>query len=459
MAAENRSPRLFIEPPIPLTTEFQTVDQVRAVLSQLDTGRFRMPALMAERMRENPRLRAVVNTRAAGLLAAEIRFDPVRENRDARRAAREFAEDWPAMVSAPIRQQLLVWQWFLGFALAQRSLSKGADGRQIFKVRPYWPGFGMWYWSEGAYRIQTFDAGVTSVASPGLLDVGVPSPSMGLVPPSSTPWMVAEPFGANSWREAMLHACWRPWLGHDWAMRDQARASEKNGVGIIKAKYPRGRGAEHEAAIDKFTSDLLDMGSEGVVPLEQRSADDLPPGSMGGVAGSQSFDIEPFEFSGVGIDAIDRTLANCGIAMSILWLGHNLSSEVKSGGSYAAASVGEYIRDDIKHSDASMEWAMFGPQLARQYCEVNYGDPDLAPVARYIVDSTAVNLAQAQTMMYLGQSIQYFRQNVPDFDVVAFCERNRIPMLPEGAVQVPVNYQVAPAPMTPPTLPQKEGDE
>jgi phage gp29-like protein len=212
-------------------------------------------------------------------------------------------------------------------------------------------------------------------------------------------------------------------LGHDWATRDQARASEKHGIGVIKAKFPRGDGDQNAAAIDRFTTDLTQMPTEGVVPLEQRGGPDGPePG----------FDIEPFEFNGSGFAAISDTLNTNAVALAILLLGHNLTTEIKGGGSYAAAGVGEYIRDDIKHDDAAAEWACFGPQLVRPYCLINYGDPELAPRARYIVDSTAQNRAVAQMFQAIAGAIQTLRTNVPRFDVDAFCEQWRIPLLPKG---------------------------
>lgn len=437
--------RIYVEPTIPLTTEFCTVQQARAVLNQHDAGRFRMSALMTERMLWNPRLRAVLNTRLSGLMAADITFEPGRDNRDGRRAAREFQEDWQAMVPVPVRKQYRKWSLMMGVAFGQRALEMSlSSGRQIFRVRPYWPGFASWYWSEGGYRIQTYDAGVVDTQSPGLKDVNAPSPTLtGLINPSAQPWIIDEPNGANSWREGLIHACWRPWLGHDWAMRDQARASEKHGVGIIKAKFPRGDGEEHKAAINEFTGDLITMPTEGVVPLEQRG--DNPDGGK-----DPSFDIEPFEFNGSGFTAISDTMNSNAVALAILLLGHNLTTEIKGGGSYAAAGVGEYIRDDIKHDDAAAEWAVFGPQLARPYCLINYSDPELAPRARYIVDSTAQNRAIAQMYLAIAQALQLLRLNVPAFDVDAFCEKWRIPTLPRGSVQVPP-APAQPAPATPTT--------
>lgn len=423
-------PRIYVEPPVPTATEFSTVDQVRNILYQHLAGRFRMSALLAERMLWNVRLRGVVGTRLAGLLSAEVRFEPARENRDARRAAREFAEDWPYMATAPVRKQFRKWAWFLGVSFAQRALQiSPVGGRQIYRLRPYWPGFCNWYWAEGGYRIQTYDVGVVDAKSPGLRDIDAPSPTMtGLINPSEQPWVIDEPNGDDSWRDALLFASWRPWLGHEWGFRDGARASEKHGIGQTKAYYPRGEGDEHKSAVGQFTGDLR-TGAEGIIPLERRK--NLETGE------DEGFDIEPFEFNGSGFDAIDRTITTCAIALAVLWLGHNLTTEVKSGGSYAAAGVGEYIRDDIKHDDAESEWAVFGPQLARPYCLLNYGDPDLAPRARYVTDSAAVNQAQALMMNQQAQAIQTLRLCVPTFDVEAYCERLRIPLLAKGSVQIP----------------------
>src|SRR5690348_12712152 len=149
-------PRIYVEPPVPVSTGFQTVDQIRSVLSQHRWGRFRMSALLVEAMLENSRFRAAINTRMAGLVATEVKFEPARENKDARRAAREYAEDWPAMMPAPIRKQRAVWALLLGVGFSQRALELSpVGGRQIFKIRPYWPGFASWLWAEGGYRIQT----------------------------------------------------------------------------------------------------------------------------------------------------------------------------------------------------------------------------------------------------------------------------------------------------------------
>jgi hypothetical protein len=349
-----------------------------------------------------------------------------------------------------MRKQMLKWALFLGVGIAQRILAESpATGRQVYKLRPYWPGFAFWYWSERCYRIQTFDAGVTAAASPSVDNAKAVAYSAALtppLPPDKTPWVIAEPFGVNSYREGLIHAAWRPWLGHDWAMRDQARASEKHGIGIVKAKYPRGQGEEHKAAINRYLNGLRTIGSEGSVPVEQRGE------------GEPSFDIEPFEFNGSGFQAISDTMNSNAVALAILWLGHNLTTEIKGGGSYAAAGVADYIRDDKKYDDAQGEQSYAGPQLVEPWAAANYGDPGLAPVARYITDSPSVNKARAEMINQVGQAAAQLRANVPKVDLEALAEQFRLPMLAKTPqIQVPAAVPGEPAPPVEPSPPAEEG--
>lgn len=443
MADDPATPPIHVEPPIPTSTEFCHVEHVRGVIEQLDRGNFRQPALLLERMMWNPRLRAVVNTRLAGLIATEIRFKPSRNNKDARRAAKAFREDWPLIAPAAMRKQMLQRAIFLGFAPAQRALDTSPiSGRQVLKLRPYWPGFATWYWAEQAYRIQTFESGVVDAATPSSdrkpIERTVFSPlTQAPPPPDRTPWVICEPFGVNSYRDGLMHAAWRPWLGHEWAMRDQARASEKHGVGWLKYKYPRGEGTQHKEAIQKTERGLRTLSSEGVIPLEQRGQEE------------GNFDVEPFEYNGTGFQAISDTMGSNAVAFAILLLGHNLTTEVKGGGSYAAAGVADYIRDDVKFDDGTTEGDYARPQLAAPWALLNYGDPGLAPIFEYVTDSPAVNLARAQMLQYLGTAIAQLRGNLPQADLEQLAEQFDVPILAiKGAVQVP-----ALAPATPPTTP------
>lgn len=408
---------LVVEPPVPTTSGFTKVEHVQAVINDLDAGEFRRPAVLIERMLWNPRLRGVLNTRIGGAMAAEIRWEPARNTPNARRAAEGWRVDWDLAAPVPTRKQLAKWNLMLGLALGQRApVVAKRSGRLIPVARPYWPGWARWDDLRKTYQVQTQAA-----------EIDVPSLAVGgEIDPAESPWVVSEPFGPRSYREAIVHAAWESWLGRGRSWRDQQRASEKHGVGITKLKYPRGKGDDEEQqAVAEMAVRVRDMGRDGVVPLEQNA----PNGEHA------SEDIEPFEFSGAGFAAIDSAMNACAVDMAILLLGHNLVVEVK-GGSYAAASVGDYIRDDAKHDDAAAEWAWVGPQLVEVWAAWNYGDPDLAPRAVYVTDSPAVNKAAAETINQLSQSLDNLARH--GVDVKSLCERFRLPLAVANRLQVQV---------------------
>jgi len=428
--------RFTREPPIPSTTEFATIPLIRAVVTDLDSGSFRRAAILIERMLWNPRLRGALGTRTNGLIATKIRWQAVREeDKECRRAARELAEDWPFMAPAPQRAQNLKWGLMLGVAFAQRQpIDAPTSGRRLFRMRPYWPGWARWDWQEDVYKIQTRDGSTVDVASPADrtgIDLG-------------SPWIVHEPFGERSWREGLLHALWRPWFGHEQAFRDLNRASEKHGIGALKVKYPAGK----ESDADGMKSGLRNLGSEGVVPCPQYP-------DQGEHAG---FNVEPLEFTGgSGGELIGSALNTSAIAMAIVLLGHNLTTEVK-GGSYAAAGVGEFIRSDYKSNDADSENATYHAQLAQYWAHENYGDPEIAPIAIYETDPPAVNQAMAQTYQYLSLAIRELKQHAPNVDVDALLERYRIPLLVLDKKQEQVIADIEPEDTAPTPVPAIEDE-
>jgi hypothetical protein len=423
--------QMALEPPIPTATEYTTISSVRSVITDLDSGSFRRPAIMAERMLWNPRLRAAIDTRLAGHIATQIRWEPVRENSAGRRAARDMREDWPFMAPSPQRKQQAKWGLLLGLALAQRQpFDSPTSGRRLFRMRPYWPGWSYWQWYQDVYKIQ--------VRGGGLVDVPSPSDTLGT---TAGAWIVHEPFGEHSWREGLMHALWRIWWGHDLAFRDMNRASEKYGIGSIKMKYPSGR----EADADKLRTGVRGAGSEAVVPLPQYP-------DQGEHAG---FDLTPLEFSGgAGFEIIERTLNAAAISMAIVLLGHNLTTEVK-GGSYAAADIGNDIRIDKKVDDTDAEWATLRPQLAQPWALENYGDPEVAPRAIHVTDPPAVNKAMADTYAQLGIAIREL-SILTGVDTDALCERFQLPMKPPGKEQVQVPAPVTSAAVTTPADPNEE---
>lgn len=429
---QEKAPAIHREPAIPVGTCYTNVKTVREVVRRHDGGEFYESALLVEQMLWNPRLRGVLETRLNGLMSTAIRWEPGQKNAQGRRAVAAIEEDWPLIADTPTRKQLHEWGLMLGACPAQRAWYRsGSTGREIPRVQVYHPQWMSFDWGRFAYRIRTEDAGTVDVTSPSLL----PGDD-----PLADSWIIHEPFGQHSWRRGLFHAAWYAWLGHEWSSRDQSRASEKVGIGIIKAKYPHGTNAEDTKA---YVGGIRKANSEAVIPCAQ--FDD-----------GRGFDAEALEFNGSGYDAIHRTKDSKAVDLAVLFLGHNLTTEAK-GGSYAAANVGDLIRGDIKSFDATAEAATFRRQVLAPWAERNFGDPELAPIPVHETDPPAINLTAAQTLQQLSQATASFAAKNPQVDTDALFDRFRVPRrvqvqvpaaAPSQAAHVALVQSTPPAPAT-----------
>lgn len=451
-AEEGATPRIRREPPITIAPSFKTVSDCQSVITLLDFGQFMLPSWLIEQMLWNPRVRGLLETRLNGLVGTEIRWEPARQNDKGRKASRDIVEDWPLIVSAATRKQMSQWGLLLGAGIAQKHWYESpTSGRMIPRLENFHPQWGIWDWWLRAYRVWTLD-GWAVVPSPSLLVPGEewqPAYLAGqqmAVADSLKRWVIHEPFGQHSWRLGLVHALWYSWLGHEWARRDQSRDCEKKGLGIVKVKYPK---ATDQTALNKLISALQNLGSEGVIPVEQYG-----PNVDG--APMANYDAEPFEWQGTGTDTIQRTKESIAIDMAVLLLGHNLTSEAK-GGSYAAANIGNLIRDDIRSDDALNELHTVYSQVLRDWAEVNYGDPDVAPVPIYVTDPPAANQAASQTLLNVTLAIEKLRASAPGVDFDEILNRYRIPTQPGGANVQPPAAPVVPG-GAPPTAPPPTGD-
>lgn len=418
--------RLNVEMQLPAWAEFATLSQIKSVIVELRSGGLYNPTLLMEKMLENPRLLGAVNTRINGLLSAEIRWEPIRNNRAARKAAREAAEDFRLMAPVPQRRQFARAGLLLGFGLAQRvPFASPTSERDLFRLRPYWPGWTRWDWHRDVYQVAVRDGAPVDVRSPSF--------DLGMAPPSDSPWIVHEPNGEYSWREGLLLGLYKAVFGHDLATGYLNTAAMKHGVGITTVEYPQPITDDDKQFVKDFANDFQSLGSNGVIPLPQRD-------------GGEGYKLKPFEFvGGNGNEVIDRALNIAAVAMAIVLLGHNLTTEVK-GGSYAAAGIGEFIRSDIKTNDGQSEAATLLPQLMAPWAEANYGDPELAPKCCYVTDPPAANKAMADTLYQLSAAVREFRNSASRADTDALLERFGIPLLDPSQVQVPAGMPTIGAP-------------
>ena len=312
--------------------------------------------------------------------------------------------------------QLHKWGLLLGAGFAQRNwYTDTSTARDIPRVQVFHPRTASWSWWDQRYQVQVYDGKVATLESPAL----VPQPS------GNSEWVIHEPFGVHSWREGYVVSAWYPWLGNNLSSRDRLRASEKVGEGNLIAEVPHGA---DKVAATEYRDGLKSMKGGAVIVCETGAGED----------GQGNFNVRPLEWSvGNNYAVVDSATAATAVDLVILFLGGNLQTEVKGGGSYAAVSGQGEIRADYIENDAESEGDTVARQVLAQWAEANFGDPAMAPTREVVTDPPARDAAAATMAASISQSLDNLARH--GVDTRALCERFRLPMQLNGRVQVQVS--------------------
>lgn len=414
-----RRPRINREPQIPTASRYEKVVQIRTIIDDLEHGYLFGASRLIRQMWHNPRLRVAVSTRLAGLSAAEERWRPAKENRDGRAAKNAIEQDWQHIISTATRDQANRWGLLLGVNFAQPHwYLDPSSGREINRIEVYDPSAVWWDDFRWTYVVRTRDSG----------SIDVPSPAVSSPDELSQDFIVHEPFGKRSYLEGYVVSAWYPWLGNNLTSRDRLRSSEKVGDGNLIAEIPHG--ADKVAALD-FATGLKNMKGGAVIPAE------VGVPTRGGQPAS--FGVKPLEWNaGNGYQVVDSATAATAVDLVILFLGGNLQTEVKGGGSYAAIDGQMRVTAGYIDKDAKAETHTLYHQVVRRWAERNYGDPELAPLRDVVADPPEADKDAAQILNLVSQSIANIRRDAPEVDIRALLDRFRLPLLAEGKMQVQV---------------------
>jgi phage gp29-like protein len=179
-----------------------------------------------------------------------------------------------------------------------------------------------------------------------------------------------------------------PWYARQLTWRDWARYNERHGLAILKAKAP----ARSDATLrDRWVQGLSQLGQESVV---------LCPQNIDGTG----FDVEMLEAKDRAYDSFDKFMARADMAIVLAILWQNLTTEV-SGGSYAAATVHEGVKQTGSRYDNGTLSSCFFEQAARPFAAWNYGRPELAPRRQWVIEEPADHLASAQTFQAFSTAL------------------------------------------------------
>jgi hypothetical protein len=393
-------PRTHREAPIQIFGRYTTKAEFQSVVQLHDYGYFQYSSWLASQMLTDSRVASAMGTRSDGLIGKKIVWSPGKLNEKGRRAARDIETDWPLIAPPTARAQMHRWGIISGVKPAQRHWFVSASGRAIPANRALLDAvvsvglveLGVSHLDVG----RRYSARSVAVALRPRRVVDSVSPGTRMEPDDPRLWTVYEPFGVHSWRDEqnLLHSLWEPYFGHALANTDMNRVCEKQGRGNMVLDFPRGT---DEATRDEYIGKLLDVGAEGIFPIEKGGpAEDLHSRA--------DYDLRPFEWPAGGWEIVKGTKSSNADEIAILILGHATMQQTDGASVGASAKTGNLIRGDIAIGDTLKETSWTYP-LLRDWATANYGDPDCAPIPGYVVEEPMANVAAAQTAQFVSVAL------------------------------------------------------
>ena len=283
-----------------------SLDDVRVALDEHEAGNFALSAVMAEMMMRDERIASAMHVRVMGVAGQPYAL----KGEDA--SLKLFDAHKSTMLPPGALDTLLHTQVLLGVAVAYVPIATLDSDAWVPSLQPVPMQYVRRDSSKGTYVVQT---------------------RTGPVEVDET-WYIGgkRPYG---YLDGVVRSLAIPWLIRDFALRDWARYSEKHGAPIVVAEIPESlKGREKE----DFKASMRRMGRDMMVFAPVLSTGDKVTLNL----------LEAQDGSWQGFDQL---IAQCDTSIAIRILGQNLTTEVQ-GGSYAAASVHDSVRTDIKEADA-----------------------------------------------------------------------------------------------------------
>lgn len=406
--------RAAIEPPT-RTYRLWTVDMLQAAEAQADGGTLTRAAEVCDALLGDDRIPANLQTRSQGLFGLVPSFEASGDGRRKSRAVRalEADEDWWAMADEAESSLILWWGILLGLGPAElcwyddNGKALVRNGRNVPRLRFRHP--------KNLRYDQTLRAWFITVAQ------GQEVPFT----PGDGHWFLYAPYGLNRpWSLGAWRGLARWWLLKLYAIHDWGEHGERGASLFVQSNLEADTTRELRK---QLASDLAQMAAQGVCVL--------PPG----------FKATLLEIAANTAAIYDAQKTAADGAFAVRLLGHNLTSEVKSG-SLAAAEVGAGVLLDLRSFDANAWSTAAHDQMLVAWAGVNFADPSLAPWPLYPVAPKADRKAGAEELKILAEALVAL-DKAPDYiDKKTILEERGIPFHKDRPITPP------PAP-APPALP------
>lgn len=376
-------------------TEYTDVQVVRGVIRELEWGQLYQPAKLEDAMRRDDRISGCLMSRTHAL--SSMPFVPNAKDESAR--AVEIAdivkEDFYKWLPATDQAELMTHGLLLGAGFAQILWDTDTDdGKWAPRIKIWHPEHFFWDWTARTWMVQTVE-GLTPIQA------------------ADGQWIIYCPFGEyRPFTRGLMRNLYVPWMLRQWAYRDWGRWSEVYGSPMRVLSTPPWANAEEA---DRAVQEIAGQGSGSAIRLPV------------GATGEGDYKLELVEAKSSGADGFDKLIARADNSIAISILGQNLTTEV-TGGSYAAASVHEGIRNDIIAGDAMGFGQCMRDQVLRPWAKFNFGDENLAPLPAWNTSPPEDKKEAGDAMDALGKGIASIRTSGARPDVDALMDKFGVPV-------------------------------
>jgi phage gp29-like protein len=396
---ERGTTKIMRQPTIEWGTKW-SVDSVTAALTAHEGGDFSRSALLVDAMGRDDRISGCLNTRLNAITGANgIDFTIVAPEGGREEYAKAVQKWWPEVVTDAAQKAIASDMIMMGLAIARvhwdtsakQWLPKKIERWHLTHVR----------WDDSIDRFIVSHEGGQEIIEPG-------DPN----------WLVLTPGGDRSWMGGAVRALGLAYVMRQWDWRDWARFNERHGLPIILLREPP---TQEPAQKEAFFAAVRRMGTTGILrlPFSQTHED--------------GFDAQMMEAKDRGFDSFDKFLTALNIAIAVLLLGQNLTTEVK-GGSFAAASAHELVRGDYLVSDTENLASGERDGLIKPWGRFNIAgwDDAQAPWPFWNCDPPADLVQEGTKLKTFGEALSQFKTTKTPVDIEQLAEKFGVPLL-DGA--------------------------
>lgn len=351
-AVEGRAKLVYRDVPIITIQNGWSVAGVRNALYQNMWGYFYESGQLIDSMLGDDRVQATLGSRIGGLFGRELIVEPANDSKAAKDVADAWAPSAADICGGWALTETAAYSIFQGFGHGQILWdTSGAIWRP--EPRPWHPMFEWFDWYTRKYIAISQDGNKPII-------------------PGDGKWYGHLPFGSyRGWIRGAMRAVAEPWVIRHFAIRDWAGFSEIHGFPQRLGKVPAAADPEQRAA---YEASLAGIGSNTALII--------PTGVDGESIG---YGYELVEATATAWEAFPGLRDHCDLAIVLAIKFQNLTTEITSGGSYAAAK--EHGKGDVMQVAAdNRAWMRtLRHDFARPFAYLNFGDADLAPITRWDV--------------------------------------------------------------------------